>query len=559
MAFQPSAAQLAFFDFVSNGRGNCILEAVAGAGKTTTILEGINLMRGRVWFGVYNKKMADEILEKVAARPELANRVEVYNKATRTFSRSPEPLVTSTFHSLGFSLVNSIRAKGAGRAEVDEKKVACIIEEMIAAKEAVAQQRNDDLHDVAAGVAALVSMAKNRGFVNLAKAGLNASQLTDMENRDNWLDMAEKFDLFSNVPEGLEDLAIRFAQAVLIKSNSNTNVIDMDDMVYLPLALNMRVAPWNQFDWVLVDEAQDTNPTRRALARMVRKPGARFVAVGDPHQAIYGFTGADNDSLQQIQTTFDAIHLPLTVTYRCPKAVVRHAQQWVSHIQSHEASKEGQVVTMAYADVLEKMIRIPRSQYSETAFLCRLNKYLVGLCFKMIRLGMPAKIEGREIGTGLVKLATRWKSCKTVSGLETKLREYMDKEVTKAIADGKTAIADRVTDQVETLLVMIERAREQKLDRVTDLEVMIVEMFADNVAGKGLITLCSTHKSKGLEWDTVYLLGRDQLMPSKFAVQPWQVDQEINLIYVAVTRAKDTLVEVTGLIEERDPTKEGSK
>ena len=46
-------------------------------------------------------------------------------------------------------------------------------------------------------------------------------------------------------------------------------------------------------------------------------------------------------------------------------------------------------------------------------------------------------------------------------------------------------------------------------------------------------------------------------MPSKFAKQEWQVDQEINLIYVAVTRAKVSLVEVTGVVEERDPTKVG--
>ncbi len=552
MAFKPSAAQLAFFDFVKNSSGNCILEAVAGAGKTTTILEGINLMRGRVWFGVYNKKMADEILEKVAARKDLASRVETWDKVTRTFSRSPEPLVTSTFHSLGFSLINSSRAKGTGRAEVDEKKVSRIVEEMIAAKEATAQQRLDHLHDMAAGVVSLVSMAKNRGFVQVQKAGPNASQLTDMSNDQNWFDMAEKYDLFGNVPEGSEAEAIRFARAALMRSNTNTDVVDMDDMVYLPLALNLRVAPWNMFDWVLVDEAQDTNPTRRALARMVRKHDARFVAVGDPHQAIYGFTGADNDSLQQIADTFNAIKLPLTVTYRCPKAVVRHAQKWVSHIQSHESSPEGEVREMAYHDVLATMTSIPRDEYSETAFLCRNNKYLVGLCFKMIRAGMPAKIEGREIGTGLIQLATRWKACKTVNGLETKLQEYLTKEVAKATAAGHTDKADRITDQVETLLVMIDRAREQKLDRVSDLEAMIQEMFQDNVAGKGLITLCSAHKSKGLEWDTVYLLGRDQLMPSKFAVQQWQLDQENNLIYVAVTRAKKTLIEVTGVREQKE-------
>jgi superfamily I DNA/RNA helicase len=60
-----------------------------------------------------------------------------------------------------------------------------------------------------------------------------------------------------------------------------------------------------------------------------------------------------------------------------------------------------------------------------------------------------------------------------------------------------------------------------------------------------MITLCSVHKAKGLEWNRVYILGRDSLMPSKFARQKWQMDQELNLIYVAVTRAKAELIEAT--------------
>lgn len=540
--FVPSQAQQAFFDWVVASKGNCILEAVAGAGKTTTILEGINRMKGRVWFGVYNKKMADEIVEKVKARPELRNR-----------PFPAEALFTKTFHGEGFALLLQAAGKGA-KINVDDKKVARIVDGLIAEREGVAQERRDDLRALAGTILAIVSMAKNRGFVAPTCRHLSKG-LTDWSSDDAWWDMITHFDLDAALPEDADrSTVLAFARAALKRSNADRETIDFDDMVYQPLALNLEAR--FPYDWVLVDEAQDTNPTRRALAEMIMRRGARLVAVGDPHQAIYGFTGADNDSLEQIARRFKATKLPLTVTYRCPKAVVAHAQQWVSHITAHASSPEGQVLVQPYQDVLATMTSIPRDAYGETAFLCRYNKYLVGLCFKMIRLGMPAKIEGREIGTGLIKLATRWKSCKTVNGLETKLRDYMNKEVTKALAAGHEDKADRITDQVETLLVMIERAREQKLDRVTDLEAMIAEMFQDNVAGKGLITLCSAHKSKGLEWDTVYLLGREGLMPSKFAKQAWQVDQEVNLIYVAVTRAKATLIEVTGVVEEK---KEGSK
>lgn len=542
--FKPSAAQQRFYDWVSNERGSAILNAVAGAGKTTTILNGIALMRGKVWFGVYNKKMADEIKGKMAERKDLAKRAR--------FEERQERVESSTFHSLGFGIVRDFAKPN--RVEVDEKKVQKIVDQIITAKEATAQQPRDDLRELAGTILQLVSMAKNRGFVPAANV---KPGLSNMDDVNAWLDMVAHFDIGDTLEDDQINTAIAFARTVLRQSNADISTIDMDDMVYLPLARSMRLAPWHQFNWVLIDEAQDTNPSRRALAAKVLAAGGRLVAVGDPHQAIYGFTGADNDSLEQIRAQFNALELPLTVTYRCPKAVVAHARQWVSHITAHESAPEGSVTSQDYADFVESLPSLPREHYGETAILCRYNKYLVGLCFKMIRMGLPAKIEGRNIGEGLVKLATRWKAVKTVNGLETKLREYQEREVAKALKNEQEQKADRITDEVATIMVVIDRVREKGLDRVSDVVDAIEDIFADNVAGAGLITLCSAHKSKGLEWENVYLLDRASLMPSKFAKQDWQVDQEINLIYVAVTRAKVSLVEVTGVVEERDPTKEG--
>lgn len=542
MTFKPSAAQQAFYDWVNNDRGHCIVNAVAGAGKTTTMLNGISMMRGKVWFGVYNKKMADEIKEKLESRDDLRARSAFENKTDRVES--------STFHSLGLGILRGMAYPN--KPEIDDKKVSRIVESILAEKEAVAQQQRDDLREIMPAVLRLVSMAKNRGFVptELVRDGL-----TDMSNFNAWYDMAAHFDIGETLEDNAIRAAISWSMETLTRSNASLNVIDMDDMIYLPLARHVALKPWHKFDWVLVDEAQDTNPARRALAALVMNKGARFVAVGDPHQAIYGFTGADNDSLEQIRVAFNAKELPLTVSYRCPRNVVAHAQQWVSHIEAHDAAPEGAVLSQPYGEFLDAVISMDRDAYGETAILCRLNKYLVGLCFKMIREGVPAKIEGRNIGEGLVKLATRWKAAKTVNGLETKLREYEDREVNKAMAKQQEQKAERITDEVATILVVIERVRANGLDRVTDVVDAIEEIFADGVSDKGMLTLCSTHKSKGMEWNTVYLLDREKLMPSPFAKQAWQLDQEVNLIYVAVTRAKQTLVEVTGVVEEKDPTK----
>lgn len=541
MSFKPSPAQQAFYDWVENDSGHCILNAVAGAGKTTTILNGIALMPGKVLMTVYNKKMADEIKEKLTDRDDLRDRADFSNKRDRVES--------STFHALGLSIVKGMTYPN--KPEVDEKKVIRIVDRIIAEKEAIAQQNRDDLRALKPTVIRMVSMAKNRGFVppSQVKKGL-----TDWNDAGEWFDMTNHFDLGETLEEDDIATAVNFARLVLKKSTDDLDTIDMDDMIYLPLARRVALKPWHRYNWVLVDEAQDTNPSRRALAELVMANGARFVAVGDPHQAIYGFTGADNDSLEQIRRSFDAKELPLTVTYRCPKAIVTHAQNWVSHITAHESAPEGELRTLPYAEALDDILATPRTVFSETAILCRYNKYLVGLCFKMIREGVPAKIEGRNIGEGLVKLATRWKSAKTVNALETRLIEYRDKEIEKALAKEQEQKADRIDDEVATVLTIIDRVRTNGKDRVTDVVEAIEEIFEDGVSSKGMITLCSAHKSKGMEWDTVYLLDREALMPSKMAKQDWQIDQEYNLIYVAVTRAKKMLIEVTGVKEETDPT-----
>jgi superfamily I DNA/RNA helicase len=500
MTFVPSTAQQAFFDWVSKGTGNCILEAVAGSGKTTTIVEALDLMQGSVFLGAYNKKMADELKAKVAGI---------------------RGVKASTFHGAGYGAL--MRAyRDSNRLELDENKVVKI------AQSIADDQRRDDLDEIVGTVAKVVSMAKNRGIGAL-------SSITDFSA---WAEMVDTYGLCDEMPEGMTiECIVKFAQICLKRSNESLDTIDFDDMVYLPLQRQLRLF---QNDWVLVDEAQDTNPTRRALAKAMLRPNGRLVAVGDPHQAIFGFTGADNDALQQISEAFNCTHLPLTITYRCPKAIVTVAQEYVSHIEAGDTAPVGAVESLDFNEIV-KQAKVG------DAILCRYNKYLVNLCFKFIRAGIPAKIEGRAIGEGLAKLAGRWKVT-NLNVLEERLAAYAEREVAKAMKAEKEDRADRITDQVETLYVLIERAREQEVFSVAGLKAMILEMFSDKVGGENII-LCSVHKSKGLEWNKVFLLGRHELMPSPFARQAWQQEQEINLIYVAVTRAKQTLVDVFGVKE----------
>jgi DNA helicase II / ATP-dependent DNA helicase PcrA len=508
--FVPSPQQQAYFDALESSRRSIIMEAVAGAGKTTTIVRGLDHMSGTVCLVAFNSKMARELRDRVAGRTA--------------------GVEAKTFHSAGFSALRKAFPQ-LRSCEPNEKKVLRICEAFVREK----QRR--DLEGLEPAVAKIVSMAKQRGI----------GALCPLTDEWAWHEMIEHFALDDSLPEGQEHMVqqlIKMGQICLQRSNLDLEQIDYDDMVYLPLQRDLRLWP---YDNVIVDEAQDTNPTRRALARKMLRPGGRLVAVGDPHQAIYGFTGTDNDSLDQIADEFGCIRMPLTVTYRCPKAVVRVAREFVSHITAHESAPEGEVREYQYADILDRV------QLGD-AVLCRFNKYLVSLVFRLIRAGVAAKIEGRAIGQGLAKLAGRWKSARTVNQLEQRLEQCRDREVDKAWAKDDERKIEEIRDRHDTMMVLISRAREQNLSLVSELQTMILGLFedAEKIGDPSkIVTLCSEHRSKGLEWDRVHILGLRGLQPARCS-RAWQETQEVNLQYVAVTRAKRELFLVEGVNDDRE-------
>jgi len=498
--FIPSPQQADFLNWVAKGSGSCILEAVAGAGKTTTIIEAIERTQGGVLILAYNKKIAEEIKAKLQKRGidwKTAEASTVHAAGLRGYKKTFPNFTTNGY------------------------KVADII-----AQEAQGVPLSHPYRLFGEIIAKLVSLAKQRAL------GIVGS----ISDRSAWYAIADHFDVAFDDDEAEQRLAeiIECAIEILNISNATTAIIDFDDMVYLPVLLKVRF--WG-YKWIFVDEAQDTNPARRALVRALLAPGGRVVAVGDRHQAIYGFTGADADSLDLIRKDFSACELPLTVTYRCPKSVVSFAHQWVSHIEAHEDAPEGIVRQITGDQLLEQ-----NNLSGGTAILCRNTKPLVSLAFWLIRKRIPCRVEGRDIGVSLVKLATKWKRVTTLHGLEQALETYLEQQTTKLLAKKEELKAQAVEDRVETLRVIIDDCREQGKDSVDAVVAAIEKLFGDDI--QNLLVLSTIHKSKGREWETVYWLDRAGTLPSRYARQQWQIEQERNLMYVAATRAINQLIEI---------------
>ena len=487
--FNLSPEQTAYLNWIDNGRGSLVLEAVAGAGKSSTLIQGLGRMRGDVALCAFNKKIAEELIEK-------AEKSGVMRRGIRI----------QTMHGVGFS---ALRYENRN-LRVDEKKAERILE---------AELESQDF-PVIPFATRLISHAKQR-------------LLLPGGNKAEYMDIINHFGLDEFLPNTMRvDAAIEIAMETLHQDRAmSDHTIDFDDMVYLPALGRGNV--WRN-DWVLIDEAQDTNLARRKLARRMLKPSGRLVAVGDRHQAIYAFTGADTGALDRIKQDFNCEELPLSVSWRCPVKVVEEARKLVPHINPSPSASEGKVTTLALT--AEKFIQ-ERCPTADSAILCRYNRPLVAMAFSLIRAGVCCKMEGRDIGRSLVALVDKWKTATTLDQIEARLNTWLEKERRAAEEKKNPRRAQMAEDRVGTILVFIENLRDQEKTQTIDLRNAILSLFADNVSG--MLTLSSIHKSKGREWPSVYWI---QAEGGRQARKDWEEETERCCQYVAITRAQEELV-----------------
>lgn len=478
---------------------NLIVPARAGSGKTFTAIHAGKFMNGRVFMGAFNNKAAATI----------AYRLKKLGLAR---------IESSTMHAAGKR--NLYRAMG--KHNVVKDKVFWIVDKLCSNDEDLMKCRNF--------IKNLVSYAKQYAFGVKGQVSIESTQ--------DWMDIINHHDMnleFDDVDFGQ---CVEVAKAALRESNKDFKNIDFDDMIYLPLLLDIQ---FEQYDWVVIDEAQDTNVCRKLIAAKLVKPGGRMIFIGDEGQAIYGFTGAENDSMNILKEMFDCQVLPLPVCYRCGSKIIESAQQYYPDIIAHESTGEGFIGNMAYQQFLADASGMVLNK--TVGVVCRNNAPNVALAFALIRQGIGCRIEGRDIGNDLKKLVNKWKRVKNLEEFTVKLTEHFTKLFEKA----SYAQLQLLEDKLDTMIILIDRVMSLGKNDLQSLSDLITQMFTDSTDENvpDIVTLSSIHKAKGLEWETVYWLGNAQFSPSKYAKLEWMMEQERNLQYVACTRAMKNLIHIT--------------
>lgn len=505
MTFEPTAEQKAIIQAGLETDSSLMIVAYAGCAKTTTI------------------KLLAEALPN---QPTLALAFNVKIKKELETSL-PSNFSVQTMNGLGHSAFG--RAIGK-RLNVDTKKLGNLINE-------VAKDRGMELPEEEwSMVRQMVSSAKHAGLI--PEFGLvHPREGLLADTFDNWQMIAD-----SHMGGDLNNDTVSFCQEVLLRSikQSFAGVIDFDDQIYMS---TMFGGQFPRFAVVIADEAQDLSPLNHI--QVGKSAAGRLIVVGDPKQAIYAFRGADSDSMGKMKHIGlrPWIELPLSLTFRCPQAVVARQQEHAPGYTAAKSNLPGHIHSWQYDkwswDAVDQV-----SPAGSVAILCRNNGPLVDMAFKLIRSGRGVTMMGRDIGKNLVTLLK--KICGEDESLEAskcveQIRFWMEKEVMNARAKGKDDKVAAVTDRAECLFAVVDSGGAENLGQIKKL---IIRLFEEEA---GRITLATGHKSKGLEWDTVVHLDPWRI-PSKYAREafdcgnPVPLEQDKNLRYVIETRTKDHLI-----------------
>lgn len=658
--FTPSKNQQDFYDFIINSDKNAVIDAVAGSGKTTTLVESTKLIPKdkTLLFTAFNKSIAKELKERV----------------------NGENITVSTVHGLGYNILSSYF-----NPEIDNLKYNKLLYEIVLNNKEALKKYNfqTTIKNYVTKIYELVSKKEieikqyNKNVISITNFG--RLFFVNLDNKQKAIKDLNKIAIDYGIENSDDESLIAY---YLIKIGSSiTSKIDFTDMIFLPVLLKLDS---NKYDFVYVDEClpirtqiltqygsvrikklfykftnkkplplvvtynevtkeyenkrilniwsngvkdvyyvllnnkrkikstvnhkfltttgwkrldelkigdeiinnrgvvktfvtqeykyhnteevfdmtvednhnfiivstmsnygiiahncQDLNTSQRLLIESTINPnGGRFVFIGDKKQNIYKFCGSNTESFDYLCKKPNTVTLPLSVTYRCPPTIVNMVKHLNPNIISYTNVDNGKV----YNDYSYKNLR------DGDMVLCRETFPLVSLCVRLVSEGRKAIIIGSDIGLSI---------CRLISDVEKKNEEFTMEFVFSQLYNVKNKLIEKLeinnhitkaeASKDSTVILLDEKikiieALTNDDDKPYDVIKKIENLFSDD--DKSGITLATIHKSKGLESDRVFILHKD-LMPSRFAKDEEDFEQEENLKYVAYTRSKRVLGFIT--------------
>ena len=298
---------------------------------------------------------------------------------------------------------------------------------------------------------------------------------------------------------------------------------------------------------VVIDEAQDMDGDEFALieALMERNDDMKVIAVGDDDQNIYGFRGSDSKYMRSFITENGAAKYELAENYRSCKSIVSLANAFAETITDRMKiaqitsvnEKEGELQLIRHKSrwLDEAVVNSVISSYDGTGTACVLtstNEEALRVAGLLRKKGLKSKLIQSNDGFDIYNIAEiRYFIKKIEAGLSSPV---IDGKLWNA---AKNDLCERYSKSeclplCLDLLEDFEKSVQRKYK--TDLDLFIHESKLEDFyrSEKGTILVSTIHKSKGREFDSVYMLLNNVSV---------NTDEERRKIYVGITRAKSNL------------------
>lgn len=464
----PTDEQQDILDADKASNANLMLNALAGTGKSATL------------------KMLDTAHTKSESRLYLVfakrNQLEaVADQQAGLF----HPLTSiKTFNGLG----HGIWAKGiAHPIALDKSKSRTLWREMV---DRFSRSDASDAWKCYSVVMDGIEKAKALGYVP-----------SDVKRVEPLITRSELHNAMDETPD---EYAAELIDQLLRESirRAYLGLIDFNDQIYMPALFS---GPFPKFPRIYVDEYQDQSPVNHALLR--RLVQGRLIGVGDPNQNIYGFRGAKSGGMVSAVNTYSMTELPLSVSFRCPSEIVLAARWRVPHFQW---SQEGGNVT----DCTDKFEAA--NIVDDAAIICRNNAPLLRMAFRLISIGRSVHVVGSELGPRLIAVMKKL-------GPDSLSRKDLVDEIEHWRTEKLSANSKSANDLADCMRVFADHGA-----TLSSAVAYAEHLFAQ----QGTIRLLTGHKSKGLEFASVYWLDPG-LCDSR--------EQDRNLAYVITTRSQNSL------------------
>lgn len=484
------------------------IDAKAGSAKTTTILEACRMLSTwhptrRAIVVAFNKSIATEIGGKL-----------------QSVGVDPSFISAATLNSIGHRIL--VRKFGKSLA-LERSKASRIIQETM---RAFGEDTDDWEH-----VMRLVQFLDRARALDISHSEIDWDEVA--ENCEEILEPGEHDILRHSLAHSMRD--------------AERGIIDFNDQLYVPVINEMQ---FSQYFDVFVDEAQDLSPIQiRMIQRMVYPSGGRCIAVGDRHQAIYAFRGADAAAVATMRELFNMLELPLSISFRCAKDIITEAQRYVPDIEPWDQSpagavsyREGPFQADEFAE--DRRNAAPGQGPSSTYILCRLNAPLFRVAYVFLQRGLDFQFDNAEFVNKLkalikdtVNSSGKRFDWKKHGGMRMEefipmLDSFAEAMCARLQGEKKFSRVDAFMDRVNAVRYIAGR---EDTNDLSALRTKIEFICRQNERSK--IKLSTIHKSKGREAPEVIWLD----LPGREPSNSIQAQQEVNLRYVATTRAQRVL------------------